>query len=77
MSPDEFEALLRRELQQRDTRRRARLGDPEAQAEADQLLVNAVMTAAGHAEPEDSERVLTKARRARRRNEDAAFGEAS
>jgi hypothetical protein len=75
VSPEQFEALVRRELAQRDARRRARIGDPYAQAEADQLFVNAVMGAAGHPPSAEGVKVLARARRARRLNEEAAFGD--
>lgn len=74
MTPDEFEALIRREMAERDKRRRARLGDAIAYAEADRLCADAIMQAAGFAPPADSEKVARKARRARQANEDAAFG---
>lgn len=73
MSPGEFEALIRRELSQRDSRRRARLADADALAAADQMFVNTVMEAAGYAPPEEGRRVLAKAARRARVNEDAAF----
>lgn len=77
MSPQDFEALIRRELAARDKRRRARLGDALAYAEADQLCVNTLMEAAGYGAPAEGEKVIRRARRARRMNEDEAFGEAS
>jgi hypothetical protein len=75
-TPQDFEALIRRELAQRDGRRRARIGDRLAYEAADTALVAAVMEAAGFAAPADGEKVQRKARRARRDNEDEAFGEA-
>lgn len=48
LSPQEFEALVRRELAERDNRRRARLGDPRVYAEADTSAVAAIMAAAGY-----------------------------
>jgi hypothetical protein len=75
MPPEEFEALLRRELAQRDARRRARLGDEPAKAAADQGLVTAVMEAAGYGGPSpEAERTVRRARRGARANEDKAFG---
>lgn len=73
MSPEEFEALIRRELAQRDSRRRARLGDHVAQTAADQMCVDAIMQAAGYGPSEDSKKVLAKAARRAKVNEDAAF----
>lgn len=75
MAPDTFEALVRRQLTERDKRRRARLGDALAYAEADQLCVAAIMEAAGYPVGEDEAPVVRKARRARRVNEDRAFGD--
>lgn len=77
MNPEEFEALIRRELAGRDKRKRARIGDPIAYAEADQLAVNAIMAAAGYAAPPGGEGVVRRAQRARRANEDEAFGESA
>lgn len=75
MTPEQFEALIRRELKTRDSRRRARLGDGLAYDEADQLCVNAIMEAAGYGEPdEDADRLVRRASRKRRANEDRAFG---
>jgi hypothetical protein len=71
VSAEELEAVIRAE---RDRRRRARLMDPAVYAEVDQLCVNAIMRAAGYDVPDDAERPVRKARRARRDNEDAAFG---
>lgn len=73
MTPEQFEALIRRELAERDRRRRARIGDPLVYAEADHLCVNAVMLAAGYGPPSEGEKVIRKARRARQVHEDMAF----
>jgi hypothetical protein len=78
MAPGTFEALVRHQLRQRDQARRARLGDAVAYDAADQACVNAIMEAAGYGEPtEDAERPARKAARARRSNEDRAFGGAT
>jgi hypothetical protein len=77
MAPGTFEALVRHQLRQRDQTRRARLGDAVAYDAADQACVNAIMEAAGYGEPpEDAERPVRRARRARAANEDRVFGEA-
>ncbi len=74
MNPAEFEALILHELAERDKRRRARLGDPLAYAEADALCVAAIMQAAGFAAPAEADQAVRKARRGRKLNEAAAFG---
>jgi hypothetical protein len=77
VNAQEFEALIRRELTERDKRKRARLGDALAYAEADQRCVNAILEAAGYGAPSDGERLVRRAQRARRANEDEAFGESA
>jgi hypothetical protein len=72
MSPEQFEAVVRRALRERDSRRRARLGDPNVYALADQEAVTAIMGAAGYGEP-DPARPVRKAARRTRANEDRAF----
>lgn len=74
MTGPEFETIVRRELRLRDSRRRARLGDPIALNAAEQMCVDAIMTAAGFGKPAESEKVLAKAQRRARISEDAAFG---
>jgi len=73
----EFEALIRRELAERDRRKRARLGDALAYAEADQRCVNAILEAAGYGVPAEGEKLVRRSQRARRANEDEAFGESA
>jgi hypothetical protein len=77
VSPQEFDALVRRELAARDNRRRLRLFDAAAYEEADRLFVNAVAEAAGFGPSGDAEKTVRRSRRAARASEDRAFGEAS
>ena len=75
MTPQEFEALLRRELKTRDAQRRARLGDQVAWDAADGTFVNTVMEAAGYTASADAVKAVRKGARSRRVNEAAAFGD--
>jgi hypothetical protein len=75
MTPEQFEALVRRELKTRDAQRRTRLGDQIAQAAADGAFINAVMTAAGFGASADAEEAVRKGARMRQLNEAAAFGD--
>ena len=75
MTPEAFEALLRRELKARDAQRRSRIGDQAARDAADGAFVNAVMEAAGFPVSEDTAEAVRKGARMRRLNEAAAFGD--
>lgn len=70
----EFEATLTRELSQRDSRRRARLGDGVALGAADREFIRAVMRAAGYDVPEE-DRADRRAARVAKISEAAAFGD--
>lgn len=75
MTPEQFEAVVRHEMRERDQKRRARIGDPAVYATADQECVNAIMAAAGYGEPDEAaERVVRRGRRAARANDEKAFG---
>jgi hypothetical protein len=73
MDAGDFEQLVRAELALRDQRYSARLFHPAQQAEADELFVQAVKTAAGFGDLADEGRKLRRARTARQRDEDQAF----
>ncbi|HTX49207.1 MAG TPA: hypothetical protein VME40_07440 [Caulobacteraceae bacterium] len=75
MTPEAFEALLRRELKARDAQRRSRIGDQAARDAADGAFVNAVMQAAGLGTSEGAEQAVREGARMRRLNEAAAFGD--
>ena len=75
MTREGFESLIREQLAARDKKRRSRLHDPNVIAEADGTFVAAVMQAAGYAEPEATQETKTRARRAAKRNTEAAFGD--
>lgn len=75
MDGGQLEQLVRSEMALRDQRYAARLFHPAQQAEADEMFVSAIMTAAGHGDLADGGKALKVARRSRQRDEDRAFGE--
>ncbi len=80
MTRQAFEQLVAGALAERDKKRRSRLHDPNVMAEADSAFVAKVTEAAGYTIPAEvaaeTGKTATRARRARKKNEDAAFGEA-
>jgi hypothetical protein len=81
MTREGFEQLVRDALAERDRERKARLFDPNNMTAADVKFLARVVEAAGYTVPAEvaakAEKTVTRARRARKKTEDAAFGEAS
>jgi hypothetical protein len=76
MDAEAFEALVRAELALRDQRISARAFHPDQRAEADEIFVRQVKSAAGHGGLADAGKRLSKARRARQAYEARAFEKA-
>lgn len=75
MDAAEFEAAIRRELDLRDQRLRARLFHPGTFTEATELCVQGILGAAGIPDTTDQGKKLRRVRRARAADEAEAFGE--
>lgn len=80
MTRQAFEQLVRDALAARDKTRKARLFDADLMAAADSAFLTVVLEGAGYPAPPEvaavAEKTAAKARRSRKKNEDAAFPEA-